>query len=557
MVVIYSDLYTEFTNRFGWVPVLNEYPDAPTTENIITKSRVFYGLFRILLGCDAAHDFTSDRGGFSPTEKPFFSNAMGIYVLKDLSIFPGLSTICEKLINYRGYKIYGNKSYFVSDVIAKNTVQKILDVLGLKSLTLDTLGHGDCTSDNSISRMIKILNIANRRRNNPDETIEIRVDATQDTLNMIPIYSAIVNQKRRVESGCPVNYNIKLVTDISSEYDAANSDKLQKTLNVVGMGDITLVDTVFNITCGVDNDGVPLNIVKCSLAQANSTDNEIITLTLEKYFTTELTGNTNRLAKDPDNLNVSNDKTNGESNNSVKGLSVKIRNLLTSTFGQSWVTDYHDTLEINKLYYTFYKYTIPKTMGDFLQIISFIKSPSNNKLFITADILSSKICALFSKFSFLERIKENNFIISGMGLYMTQVEEDFHKNASILMELAGPGALTVEPDPDIIRNNKRQRFGKKTKSNKIKHMPIEQLKSKLKSIGINVTKITRSGKRLPLTRKELERKAVMFKNLQLRAKKMGIKIMYKSRSRGYVYKSYIRLMNEIEKKRTKRVSKFG
>lgn len=102
-------------------------------------------------------------------------------------------------------------------------------------------------------------------------------------------------------------------------------------------------------------------------------------------------------------------------------------------------------------------------------------------------------------------------------------------------------------------------FGKKTKFNKIKHMPIEQLKSKLKSIGINVTKITRSGKRLPLTRKELERKANLFKNLQLRAKKMGIKIMYKSRTRGYVYKSYNRLMNEIEKTKTKtkRVSKFG
>ena len=93
----------------------------------------------------------------------------------------------------------------------------------------------------------------------------------------------------------------------------------------------------------------------------------------------------------------------------------------------------------------------------------------------------------------------------------------------------------------------------------LKEVLKEQLKSKLKSVGINVTKITRSGKRLPLTRGELERKAVMFKNLQLRAKKIGIKIMYKSRTRGYIYKSYTRLMNEIEKTktRTKRVSKFG
>ena len=78
-------------------------------------------------------------------------------------------------------------------------------------------------------------------------------------------------------------------------------------------------------------------------------------------------------------------------------------------------------------------------------------------------------------------------------------------------------------------------------------MSNEQLKTKLKSVGINVTKISSRGKRLNLTRKEMEKKAMLFKNLQLRAKKMGIKIMYKSKRRGYIYKTYNRLMNELEK----------
>ena len=89
-------------------------------------------------------------------------------------------------------------------------------------------------------------------------------------------------------------------------------------------------------------------------------------------------------------------------------------------------------------------------------------------------------------------------------------------------------------------------------------MSNEQLKTKLKNVGINITKVASSGKRLNLTRKEMEKKANLFKNLQLRAKKMGIKIMYKSRTRGYVYKTYTRLMNELEKlKQMKKSTKFG
>jgi hypothetical protein len=105
-------------------------------------------------------------------------------------------------------------------------------------------------------------------------------------------------------------------------------------------------------------------------------------------------------------------------------------------------------------------------------------------------------------------------------------------------------------DADIFR------FGRKT--NKIRNLSNEELKTKLKSVGINVTKISSKGKRLNLTRKEMEKKANLFKNLQLRAKKMGIKIMYKSRTRGYMYKSYTRLMNELEKlKQMKKSMKFG
>lgn len=86
-------------------------------------------------------------------------------------------------------------------------------------------------------------------------------------------------------------------------------------------------------------------------------------------------------------------------------------------------------------------------------------------------------------------------------------------------------------------------------------MPIERLKKKLKSVGINVTKVTQTGKRLPLTEKELKQKENKFKRLQLLSKKKNIHITYKSRDGSRKYKSYKRLVSDLEKIRTK--SKFG
>jgi hypothetical protein len=86
-------------------------------------------------------------------------------------------------------------------------------------------------------------------------------------------------------------------------------------------------------------------------------------------------------------------------------------------------------------------------------------------------------------------------------------------------------------------------------------MPIERLKKKLKSVGINVTKVTQTGKRLPLTEKELKQKENKFKRLQLLSKKKNIHITYKSRDGSRKYKSYKRLISDLKKSKSK--SKFG
>lgn len=86
-------------------------------------------------------------------------------------------------------------------------------------------------------------------------------------------------------------------------------------------------------------------------------------------------------------------------------------------------------------------------------------------------------------------------------------------------------------------------------------MSIKTLKKKLKKVGINVTKVTRTGKRLPLTEKELKQKENKFKRLQILSKKKNIRITYKSKDGSRKYKSYKRLISDLKKSKAK--SKFG
>jgi hypothetical protein len=76
------------------------------------------------------------------------------------------------------------------------------------------------------------------------------------------------------------------------------------------------------------------------------------------------------------------------------------------------------------------------------------------------------------------------------------------------------------------------------------------LKNKLKMVGIKVTKMVK-GKRVSLTKKELQKRISAFKKLQARAKKLKVSLKYKSTSGRYKFKSQRRLISDI-KKATKR-----
>lgn len=179
------------------------------------------------------------------------------------------------------------------------------------------------------------------------------------------------------------------------------------------------------------------------------------------------------------------------------------------------------------------KYTMEKTLGDFLQVLSYAAS-EKPKVFITVD----KITAVFAG------ILGSTVILEGGSM----ASENFRR--LFVTSQYADGKLTSLMDLCVISTGSSE-FGKINNiSKRIKFMTDSELKNKLKFVGIKITKNVR-GKRKYLTRKELENKALLFNKLQNTAKIMKIKIMYKSRNGIYKYKTYKRLQKEINLKNKK------
>jgi hypothetical protein len=561
LYMINLDLYETYKERFGMQRNLNRIADSEKRD----ESEIFYGLFRIILACDAVHDFCGSRG-FAPKsdDKLTFVTQLTEELINDLNKY-NLVGVCEKLIKNDNIKKFNiNYEYFSTESNSKSISKSILSLFGLSNVPLNNIGQGDCTGDNSIVRMVKIIN-----RSYNKLPVELRVDATSNSSALIPIYSSILEQSRRKASRCKSYNELEFVKDISSEYDAATNDKLQKTLIEAGIaGDINKIeDTDYNIYCTVK--GKPVNIVKCRLKSTKSGDKTIATLNVTSYF--------NKNCRD---IVISNDLN----NNSVGKLTERI---IRKRVEEG--TSEH------------YKYSIFKTMGDFLQIVSFLDSKKKNKLYISFDILSSEICSLFSKSSFYEASvskERSDLVKDGLYVYMTDEEISEQLAASGLMDLWGEGDESTSTQyaiemaknaaqtglnyvrkvrdayrsPTLVTPISKQgrsmetvteaelrpgksppprrpgfgqaSFGKKPKVS-IRNTSTRVLKAKLKSVGVPVTKVVR-GKRMKLTRKQLEMKADGFKRLQLRCQKSGISLTYVSK-KGRKYKSAKRLLSDLKR----------
>jgi len=200
-----------------------------------------------------------------------------------------------------------------------------------------------------------------------------------------------------------------------------------------------------------------------------------------------------------------------------------------------------------------------KTLGDFGQILEYNSLTGNltqyRSLFITFDTICSRISSLFNRYTIFE-----SSAVEEQGVTMFLPE---YINTAILgvqnLARAHDGA-----DGLLTLSRKRQNidisssFGKKKKVS-IRNTSTKVLKAKLKLVGIPMSKVIR-GKRMKLTRKQLELRAEAFKKLQMRCQKKGISLTYVSK-KGRKYKSVKRLLSDMKRKpktkpKTKKKSKM-
>jgi len=183
------------------------------------------------------------------------------------------------------------------------------------------------------------------------------------------------------------------------------------------------------------------------------------------------------------------------------------------------------------------KRTCFKTLGDFLQIIM-NSNQEEPKLLHTFDRIAGCISSIINKVTIVD---------AG-----TSLQQRVFRRVMITTDVVrARGRTTINCLREIAGMPLDSGFGKINNiSKRIKSMSHLELKNKLKSVGLKITKNVR-GKRKYLSRKELENKALLFNKLQNTAKKMKIKIMYKSRNGLYKYKTYKRLQKEINSKYNK------
>lgn len=589
------------------IDLYKKYEERRGTRPAQLNSDQFYMCLRILMSCDAAHDFTGSRATdvaadafFEKREgleklrsqarenfKIYISELLANDIIREKSYSSELEYVIKQIkegLSRAGTKVpAGNRTdeeilkyVFSSDTRAKATIEIILRILGIRRASASQYyfkqSPFSCKEGYNILGLLQAIHQFDEKNPGP---VYIRIDQSSDKTNLIPVYGSMIDSALKRNAGCRGIKEFKCIYDLATMFDASNDDSLQIGMKSLDLVKEDLNDITFNIKCDAHD------VFKGILYL----DNDVVKLSINKYFNRD----TGIIERDSNK-----NKSTGFANNSVAGITSDILdNLETAT--PKTVTAINGTINTNLI--------ACKTAGDFLQIMRFLEGDKNREeMYLSFDIASSEIASVFHRNVFLENTYgpkgKTAGYTEGLTIFLNDVQETERDSTRSVMDFLMAGArvwknklwnqpasvaqlVSPEPEPQLpspareSRSEERgnvadggqrphrsparpTRFGRK--SNKISSMSNEELKTKLKSVGILVTKLNSKGKRLNLTRKEMEKKANLFKNLQIQAKKKGIKLMYKSKRRGYVYKSYTRLINELERikaKKAGRVSKFG
>ena len=533
----------------------------------IEKPLIFLCFITILLACDKAHDFTysnikDNLKVYKPPSGITFEledNAKAIfdYILnanveqvttsisaafdgapsRQRTVLNNSNTLlgyCMCLINFELLKSppvcgtvldtstlevdYGMKilkTILSSDRNAKNAVIAITRILGIYMVDYTTVMRQPSSAE-----IVRKLAPAPRFFNSRRKTVQVRIDAT----------SAAINNNADIQALVEGGTNEAVVVDSASANDPANIGYLEKTFGYFGRRSVQL--DLKNINAYVTVGRNRVNVLNAVLGPAGIPPGQdhimvapgaqipLINITVSKFLSRSTA--THQI--------VPND-------NSITAVMNKIFFIWFGFQNTSVVLTPVEKLIFDE---AIKNYTMEKTLGDFIQIITYAAT-HQPKVFITFDLIAGCIAGILGSTTILDAGTARRFVFRR--LFITS-GYFIDKNVRLLDWCANAFEEVTRPEAG---------FGKINNiSKRLKFMSHLELKNKLKSVGIKITKNVR-GKRKYIPRKELENKALLFNKLQNTAKRMKIKIMYKSRNGLYKYKTYKRLQKEINSKYQKPV----
>jgi hypothetical protein len=521
------------------------YMDFITRRDL--EPLIFTIFISILLGCDKTHDFTSERVRNELGKTYWFTTLKNNTkeLLKHLreATIDQVFDVCEaavtasnianlnsdvllghclciinlelRLGSCTAYMFNGTERdysssilarFFFNDETAKNVAFAISRILGISLVE-----HQDILSDATSSNIVNVLTPIPLLFGEWD-TVVVKIDATSATVNHVEDFVEIRNALTRGQQ--------LLVLDSASANDPAKTGTLGKIFTDFERCYYQYYNQDINVFVRIGNTNV--NILTATLRPPNEIVG-VVDPTQQALMVPDIKLSVSRfLGKDMSTHDIA-PKT-----NSLGSVITKIANKWNS-YGGTHILSAANEANFRDMVT---KYTMEKTLGDFLQIISYAATPKP-KVFVTVDRITGVFAGILGSTVILDGGTRNRRT-AFRRLFVTSMYADT-KEISIVQDVCLPLVGL--------------RFGKTGNniSKRLKSMSHLELKNKLKSVGIKITKNVR-GKRRYLSRKELENKALLFNKLQNTAKKMKIKIMYKSRNGLYKYKTYIRLQKEINSK---------
>ena len=195
-----------------------------------------------------------------------------------------------------------------------------------------------------------------------------------------------------------------------------------------------------------------------------------------------------------------------------------------------------------------------KHLGDFGQALEFYAYTKDNfdsytiPIFLSFDKISVYLSSLFNPMTALDDLNSDSY--TKIQFYSMHRAVNSDVTGRVQTNIFKMSSTNDDDDNGFFGKVNKRKIKQKNVSKRLKFMSDLDIKNKLKSVGIKITKTLR-GKRKYLSRKELENKAKLFNKIQNTARRMKIKIMYK-KNRIYKYKTYKRLQKEIKKMKNKK-----